>query len=67
MKEAAAIQFVSDAFVHPKAIGATKAAKPLLDAANVRLDKGVTALDKSFINAAGQRFWAREATVRMLA
>ncbi len=67
LKEGAAVQFVMDAFGHLKAIGATDAAKPLLDKAGVVPDEGVVHLDKSFITAAGKRYWAREPSVRMLA
>ena len=67
LKEAAAIQFVMDAFGHLKAIGASDAAKPLLDKAGVEADEGVTDLDDGFIQAAGQRFWDREPKVRTLA
>jgi len=67
LKEAAAIQFVMDAFGHLKAIGASDEAKPLLDKAGVVPDEGVTDLGKAFIPAAGKRYWAREPNVRMLA
>ncbi len=67
LKEAAAIQFVMDAFNHLKAIGATAAAKPLLDKAGIQPDKGVLALDDGFVEAAGRRYWDREPKVRMLA
>jgi len=66
-KEAAAIQFVMDAFGHCKAIGATDAAKPLLDKAGVQADEGVTSLGAEFLAAAGKRFFAREPKVRTLA
>ena len=56
-----------DAFGHLKGIGCNDAAKPLLDKAGVKPDAGVTGLDKAFISAAGQRFWDREASLRMLA
>ena len=36
------MQFVMDAFGHLKAIGASDAAKPLLDKAGIKPDKGVT-------------------------
>jgi catalase len=52
---------------HLKAIGSNPAAKPLLDKAGVQADAGVTGLDKAFMSAAGQRFWDREASLRMLA
>jgi catalase len=67
LKEAAAVQFVMDAFGHLKAIGATEAAKPLLDKAGVEPDEGVVGLGADFIAAAAQRFWAREPRVRTLA
>ncbi|TPG20531.1 catalase [Sphingomonas koreensis] len=66
MKEAAAVQFVMDAFGHLKAIGATEAAKPLLDKAGVEPDDGVTDL-AGFVAAANKRYWDREPKVRMLA
>ncbi|MEP7244829.1 MAG: catalase [Gammaproteobacteria bacterium] len=67
LNEAAAVQFVMDAFGHLKAIGASEAAAPLLDKAGVKKDEGVTALDKTFFSAAAKRFWAREASLRTLA
>lgn len=67
LKEAAAVQFVMDAFGHLKAIGASDAAKPLLDKAGVAPDAGVTGLGEGFIDAAALRFWDREPSVRMLA
>lgn len=67
LKEAAAVQFVMDAFGHLKAIGASDAAKPLLDKAGVAPDAGVTGLGEGFIDAAAKRFWDREPSVRMLA
>jgi catalase len=67
MKEAAAVQFVMDAFGHLKAIGASEAAKPLLDKAGVEPDAGVTGLGDDFIAAARGRFYDREPKLRMLA
>ena len=67
LKEAAAIQFVMDAFGHLKAIGAGKAAKPLLDKAGVEADEGITALGKPFLEAAARRYYEREPKLRMLA
>jgi catalase len=67
VKEGAAVQFVMDAFGHLKAIGASAAAKPLLDKAGVEPDDGVTGLDASFVAAAARRFYAREPGVRTLA
>lgn len=66
-KDGAAVQFVMDAFGHLKAIGHGDGAQPLLDRAGIEPDAGVTALDKSFIAAATQRFWDREPTIRDLA
>jgi catalase len=67
MNEAAAKQFVMDAFGHLKAIGANDAAKPLLDKAGIKPDKGVTGLGEDFVAAARQRFWSREPGLRSLA
>ena len=66
-KEAAAVQFVMDAFGHLKAIGATPEAQSLLTKAGVVPDEGVTGLGKDFISAAAKRFYAREQEVRRLA
>jgi catalase len=67
LKDAAAIQFVMDAFGHLKAIGASAAAQPLLDKAGVAPDSGVTGLGNDFLAAAAKRFWDREAKIRPLA
>ena len=67
LKEAAAVQFVMDAFGHLKAIGHTPEAKPLLDKAGVEPDAGVTALGDAFLTAAAKRFYDREPKVRTLA
>jgi catalase len=67
LKEAAAVQFVMDAFGHLKAIGHTPDAKPLLDKAGVEPDAGVTALGDAFLTAATKRFYDREPKVRTLA
>ena len=67
LKEGAAVQFVMNAFGHLKAIGASDAAKPLLDKAGVEADEGVTGLGGDFIAAAKKRFFAREPKVRTLA
>jgi catalase len=66
-KEAAAVQFVMDAFGHLKAIGYSKAAQPLLDKAGVEPDEGVVVLGEEFIEAAKHRYFAREPNVRTLA
>jgi len=67
LKEGAAVQFAMDAFGHLKAIGASAAAKPLLDKAGVEPDEGVTGLGKDFVAAAKKRFYDREPGVRTLA
>jgi catalase len=66
-QEGAAVEFVMNAFGHLKAIGASDAAKPLLDKAGVVPDAGITGLDSAFINAASQRFYDREPSLRTLA
>ncbi|MDP5306778.1 catalase [Paracoccus spongiarum] len=59
-----AVDFVSDAYAHLKAIGADDGAKPLLDAAGVEEGAGVTSLDPgAFAKAAARRFHDREAKV----
>ncbi len=65
-KEAAAVQWVMDAFGHLKAIGANEEARPLLDKAGVEPDEGVTDL-AGFVEAAKKRYWDREPNVRTLA
>ncbi|MBM3605253.1 MAG: catalase [Alphaproteobacteria bacterium] len=56
-----AIDFVSDAFAHMKAIGADEAATALLMAAGVQKDEGVPGLDPAgFVAAASRRYYARE-------
>jgi catalase len=67
LKEAAAVQFVMDAFGHLKTIGHTPQAQPLLDKAGVVPDEGIVALDKNFPIVAVKRHWAREPSLRMLA
>jgi len=66
-KEGAAIQFVMDAFGHLKAIGASAAAKLLLDKAGIEPDDGVTDLGGDFLKAAAKRFYDREPDIRTLA
>jgi catalase len=67
-KEAAAIDFVRDAFGHLKAIGADPGGLMLLKSAGVRPDGGVVeAKDtRAFITAAKTRQWKREPSLRML-
>jgi catalase len=70
LRESAATDFVSNAFVHLKAIGFTAEARPLLDKAGVRVDAGVVDLASgadAFLPPARTRQWDREPSVRMLA
>lgn len=70
LDEAAAIDFVRDAYGHCKVIGHTEAAEPLLEKAGVRGDAGVVELLgpkelKTFVDRAkAGRVWAREPTLR---
>ena len=66
-KDSAAVDFVANAFVHLKAIGATDGALALLNKARVEPDAGVTGLDADFIAAAKLRQFDREPSVRILA
>ena len=66
LKEAAAVQFVMDAFGHLKCIAADAGAQPLLDKAGVVADEGVVKPSKAFAKAAARRYWAREPSVRNL-
>ena len=67
--EAAAIDFVRDAFGHLKAIAIDAGGQALLQAAGVHPDAGVIAANdlKAFVAAAKTRQWAREPAVRTLA
>jgi catalase len=69
MIEAAAIDFVRDAFGHLKAIAADTGAQALLKRANVGRDAGVVDAsdENAFIAAAKTRQWDREETLRTLA
>ena len=66
-EEAAAVDFVRDAFGHLKAIGCSSDVEPLLRKAGIAKDDGVTGLDKAFVLAAARRFFEREPKVRTLA
>ena len=68
-KEAAAIDFVRDAFGHLKAIAADSGGQSLLKVANVPQDAGVVDANRgnAFIAAAKTRQWDREPSVRTLA
>jgi catalase len=69
MIEAAAIEFVRDAFGHLKAIAADNGAQALLKKANIGKDAGVVDANNEtvFITAAKTRQWDREKSVRTLA
>ena len=67
--EAAAIDWIRDAFNHLKVIGVTDAAAPLLDRAGVGHDEGIVSLESAkgagaFVAAAQRgRIWDREPAV----
>jgi len=66
--EKAALDFVSDAFAHCKAIGHTDAAKPLLDKVGVVADDAIWSLPadaKALVEMLSQREWRREAKVKL--
>jgi catalase len=67
-KEAAAVDWVRDAFGHLKAIAADTGAQAVLQGAGIQPDAGVVkASDASaFVTAAKTRQWAREPKVRKL-
>jgi len=69
VKEAAAIDFVRDAFGHLKALALDAGGRALFDAAGLEADEGVTEATsvQAFIAAAKGRHFAREANVRTLA
>jgi catalase len=70
LNDAAATDFVKDAFGHLKAVGFSAEAKPLLEKAGVVADRGVIELSgsaESFLDPARTRQWARESKVRTLA
>lgn len=68
-KEAAAIDFVSFAWAHLKAIAADEGGQALLKTARVGNDPGVVEAEdaKGFLTAAATRQWAREPKLRTLA
>lgn len=56
-----ALDFVSDAFAHCKAIGADDSASALLEAAGAMRDEGVVPLEPgTFVEAASRRYYDRE-------
>lgn len=68
-KEAAAVDWVRDAYGHLKAIASDEGAQPLLQAGGVAKDAGVVkaADTRSFLKAAATRQWDREPGLRTLA
>jgi catalase len=70
--DAAAKDFVSDAFAHAKFIGYSPQSMPLLEKAGVSFDDGCVVLSKAadvagFLEKCGElRFWEREATVHAI-
>ncbi len=68
-KEAAAVEFVSHAWAHLKAIASDAGGQALLKAARVGNDAGTVEAEnaKGFLAAAATRQWAREPKLRLLA
>lgn len=68
-KDAAAIDFVRNAYAHLKAIGFDQGSATLLNAASVQKDDGVIDIQQldQLITAAKTRQWDREVKVKMLA
>ncbi len=70
INDAAAVDFVRDAFGHLKCIGFSPEAQPLLDKACVLPDAGIVPLTENanaFLKAASTRQWDREPRLRSLA
>ncbi|QDE39707.1 catalase [Luteibacter pinisoli] len=67
-KEAAAVDFVRDAFGHLKALALDEGGLALFDAAGLEADDGVISAEDpaAFVEAAKGRFFDREAKVRIL-
>lgn len=67
-QEAAAVDWVCNAFGHLKAIAADMGAQAVLQAAGVEMDQGVVKVTdcNAFIEAAKTRQWSRETKVRKL-
>jgi len=68
-REAAAVEFVSHAWAHLKAIASDAGGQALLKAARVGNDAGIVEAEdaKVFLAAAATRQWAREPKLRLLA
>ncbi|WP_233614952.1 MULTISPECIES: catalase [unclassified Stenotrophomonas] len=69
VKEAAAVEFVSHAWAHLKAIASDAGGQALLKAARVGNDAGIVEAEdaKGFLAVAATRQWAREPKLRLLA
>jgi len=69
MKEAAAVDFVRDAFGHLKAIALDDGGRALFEAAGLAADEGVLPASdaRGFVEGAKGRFFDREPNVRILA
>jgi len=68
-KESAAVEFVSQAWAHLKAIASDAGGQALLKAARVGNDAGIVEAEdtKAFMAVAATRQWAREPKLRLLA
>ena len=68
-KESAAVEFVSQAWAHLKAIASDAGGQTLLKAARVGNDAGIVEAEdaKAYLAAAATRQWAREPKLRLLA
>ncbi|MBA4339616.1 MAG: catalase HPII [Hyphomonas sp.] len=66
IKDSAARDWVTNAYVHLKAIGHCKGSMALLDDCCIAPDDGVIPNEK-FVKAAANRFWTREPSIRDLA
>ena len=68
-REAAAVEFVSHAWAHLKAIASDAGGQALLKAARVGNDAGIVEAEdaKAFLAAAATRQWTREPKLRLLA
>lgn len=68
-KEAAAVDWVRDAYGHLKAIASDEGGQALLNAGSIVEDAGVVAASdtRAFLEAAATRQWDREPKLRLLA
>jgi catalase len=68
-REAAAVDFLRDAYGHLKAICLDEGAMELLKTAGIKQDAGVIEFNAlgDFVEAAKSRCWEREASIRTLA